>query len=167
VGQFAVLIVPPSSDVAGVEELRRRFDYLSDTVPAHVTLVFPFEHEPGEQDLLGHVRHATSGMQSFELELNNVTCSWDHYLFLLVGRGADEVRELHDRLYTGPLRTLLADRPFTPHLTIGRFSAAEECAAALRVVEPMEIRLRTIAEAVRIYDLAHSPYRVSAEVRLA
>lgn len=153
--------------MAPLEDLRRRFDRFADAVPAHVTLVFPFERTGGEEALLEHIKRAVSGVPAFELELNAVTCSPDHNLFLLVDLGGDKVRELHARLYTGVLRPLLSDRPFTPHVTVGRFAVANDCARAMKVIEPMNLRVRTTAEALRIYDLSRTPYPVSAEIQLA
>ena len=166
-GQLAVVIVPPASDMAGVEAVRRRFDSLAEAVPAHVTLIFPFEHDEADTALIGHIQDAAAGVPAFDLELNGVMCSWDHYLFLLVDHGADEVRDLHDRLYSGVLGPLLSDQEFTPHVTVGRFATAGECAAALDVIERMELHVRTKAASLAMYDLTHIPYRVTARIPLA
>lgn len=164
--RLAILIVPPHADMLEVEQVRGRFDNLAEAVPAHVTLVFPFELEADDGAVAAHVQDVARGHSAFDLELTAITCSWDHFLFLLVGRGADEVRDLHDRLYSGLLLPMLSDQEFTPHVTVGRFATADECAVAMQAVEPMELRVRTRAEALRIYDLKDMPYRVTSEVRL-
>ncbi|HET9783233.1 MAG TPA: 2'-5' RNA ligase family protein [Candidatus Dormibacteraeota bacterium] len=162
--QLAVLIVPPPADMVEVEQVRRRFDRLAETVPAHVTLVFPFGLGFEDAALMSHVRDVTDALPAFDLELKDVTCSWDHYLFLVVGKGADKVRDLHDRLYSGLLQPMLSEQEFTPHVTVGRFAAANECAAAMKTVDALGLQVRTRAEALRIYDLTQMPYRVTAEI---
>ena len=149
-----------------IETLRRRFDHLVDAVPAHVTLVFPFEHEGGDAALVGHVKKVASSVRAFDLEVKGVSCSSDHYLFLLIDHGADMVRDLHDRLYSGLLRPLLSDQVFTPHVTVGRFATSEECGAALKFVEPIGLEVRTKAASLKIYDLADMIYRPTFEIRL-
>lgn len=166
-GQLAVVIVPPAGDMDRVEDVRRRFDSLADAVPAHVTLVFPFEHGTADAALVNHVEEAARGVVAFDLELRAVTCSLDYFLFLLVDKGGDQVRDLHDRLYSGLLGPLLPDRAFTPHVTLGRFASADECAAAMRAVKPMNLQVRTRAASLRIYDAIHVPYRVISEIHLA
>ena len=163
---LAVLIVPPAEDMTHVETLRRRFDHLVDAVPPHVTLVFPFEYEGADAALVGHVKQVAGGVHAFELELKGVTCSSDHLLFLLIDRGADAVHELHERLHSGLFGPLVSDRPFTPHMTIGRFAGADECATAMKTVEPMELDVRTKATALQIYDLTSTPYRATSEIHL-
>ena len=151
----------------GVENVRRWLDTLAEAIPAHVTLVFPFEHEIADAALISHVEEAARGVVAFDLELRVVTCSLDYFLFLLVDKGAEHVRDLHDRLYSGMLRPLLTDRAFTPHVTLGRFASADECAGAMQAVRQMNLQVRTKAVALRIYDATEVPYRVTFEVQLA
>ena len=165
-GQLAIVIVPPAKDMTLVEGVRRRFDHLADAIPAHVTLVFSFERESADSALLNHVIHAATGFPTFDLVLDGVACSWDHFLFLLVAQGGEQLQELHDRLYTGFLRPLLSEQVFTPHVTLGRFASADECTSAMQVIEPMNLQVRTKAESLMIYDSTQTPYRVTSEVRL-
>jgi 2'-5' RNA ligase len=164
VGQLAIVIVPPAKDMAPIEDIRRRFDPHAGRVPAHVTLVFPFEDDAADARLARHVKEAATGLAPFDLVLEGVTCSSDHFLFLMVTQGAEESRDLHDRLYTGFLRPLLSDRAFTPHVTLGRFLTADECAEVMHLIEPMNLQVRTKAESLTIYDSTHLPYRVTREI---
>ncbi len=66
------------------------------------------------------------GIQPIEIEFANQISSEGEYLFLRVERGKEQIEELHDRLYTGPLLQFLrADIPYIPHVTVGRKSSAE------------------------------------------
>ncbi len=145
--------------------MRRRFDPLAETIPAHVTLVFPFAAGISDEDLKRHVESAMQGRRSFSLDLLGVSCTADQFLLLNIGRGADEVRVLHDRLYTGPLHEFLSPQEFTPHVTVGRFSTAEACDEANKVVRAADPRVQTVAAAIRVYGLGAEPYVVQVEVR--
>ena len=160
----AVLVVPPPSVMAGVEAIRKRFDPLVDVVAAHVTLVFPFESAVSNEALRRHIESVTRGVSRFEIELSGFSCVEDRYLFLNVASGAEQIRDLHRRLYTGPLTSFLADRPYTPHVTVGRFRSAEECATAMKGVEAEDLRVTAVVRAATVYDLGTTPYSTKFEV---
>lgn len=147
-----------------VEAFRRRFDSLADVIPAHLTLVFPFESDISNGVLRPHARSAIRGLKPFRIELWGASCTWDHYLILGVTRGADEIRELHDRLYTGPLRAFLRGPKFVPHVTVGRHASAQACVQACAAVGAAGPRAGFVAPALRVYDLTPRPYRVAFEV---
>ncbi len=163
----AIVIFPPSADLVRVEAVRRRFDPLSDSVPAHVTLVFPFDTEISESDLLRHVEVATTGVGRFAIEFNGLSCTDDHVLFLLVSAGSDPITKLHDRLYSGPLEPYRSDRVFVPHMTIGRFNSPAACTAALRSQDVEHMSVRTEATAVSVYRIsARGDRSIESEVVL-
>ena len=164
-GRRAILIVPPAPDMIAVEGLRRRFDPLVQMIPAHVTLVFPFATEISDDDLKRHLTTAMQGHRSFSFDLDGFSCTTDHVLFFNIGRGADHVRELHNRLYTGPLGEFLSAQEFVPHVTVGRFATTSGCDEAHKVVRGANLRVRTVASAIRVYGLDVEPYVVQIEVR--
>lgn len=72
------------------------------------------------------------GTRPFDVELNDVTVVEDEYVFLDVGAGRQQLIELHDRLYTGPLaRHLSETHVFRPHITLGRLREPEALATAV------------------------------------
>lgn len=52
------------------------------------------------------------------------------YVFLVPDKGFGEISLLHDRLYTGPLKSYLRlDLPYIPHITIGTLSSRTDAKA--------------------------------------
>jgi 2'-5' RNA ligase len=163
-GKRAVLIVPPHAAMTEIEMIRRRFDTLADAIPAHVTIVFPFESELSDERLRHHIESATRDVHPFEIELAGFSCVEDQYLFLNVEAGSDQIREIHRRLYKGPLAPFLVARPFTPHVTVGRFGTAKECASAVEHLEGKELQVKALARSAVVYDLRTTPYSIKFEV---
>ena len=151
--------------MADVEAIRRRCDPLVGVIPAHVTLVFPFAAEMSDESLRRHVETATGDVHPFEIELAGFSCVEDRYLVLGVGKGVDEIRGVHRRLYSGPLAPYLEDVPYTPHVTVGRFGASDACAMALKGLQSTNLRVTTSAHGAPVYDLETSPYPAKFEVR--
>ncbi|MFO1078775.1 MAG: 2'-5' RNA ligase family protein [Planctomycetota bacterium] len=133
---------------AFVESVRRRFDPQAPSIAAHFTLVFPTAIAverwwPEVTAELRTVRRFPVALRDLHVEAP--AAEGDCHLFLLpsmrsrdgVARseGANELRALHEQLHSGVLRgELRADRPYLPHVTIGRFGdrvAASTCAAVV------------------------------------
>jgi len=152
-----------------VEAVRRRFDPLAHVIPAHITLVFPFESEISARALRKHVESALIGVGPLQLGLGEVNVTDDQYLVFNVGHGAAAVADLHDRLYTGPLRQFLAaDRAYLPHLTVGRLNTIAEARRALEAIASSNPRVDTIVSAVSVYRTGPNQGRaIEFEVPLA
>lgn len=164
----AIVIFPSAQDMAAVESMRQRFDPLADSIPAHITLVFPFESQMTDAELKAHVEIAVEGFKGFEIGLSEITASEDEYLFLNINRGRDEIVELHDRLYTGRLSNQLSSSfRYVPHVTVGRFAESHELREALFAASAAPIKLETRAESVSAYSLGRAPARrIAFNVRL-
>ena len=137
--------------VAGV---RRRFDPLADYIPAHITLVFPFESEISEVELRQHIEKATAGIRAFPVGFGQVVGTDDQYLLLTFTQGVDEVAGLHDHLYTGPLLPFLsAEIPFVPHITVGRLTTPDDLRNALQLTRSLELGRGTTANSVATFRI--------------
>lgn len=129
----AIVLFPRSAELAAIEEFRRRHDPLATVIAAHVTLVFPFVSALEADVLRSHIAATTAAVPPFVIRFDGVTAEDEGYLFFNITRGSATIRQLHDRLYTGPLSPHLSSRHvYTPHLTVGRLPTASEQAAALR-----------------------------------
>ena len=106
-----------------IASFRRTHDPTASVVPPHITLVFPVPTSTVDAaHFREHVRGVISRTPSFEIRLKGFERSWDHWLFLLVAEGRDEVITLHDELYTGVLEPhLWTEQPFHPHVGLGVF----------------------------------------------
>lgn len=144
-GQLFVLAIPRFSpgDLAWIQDVRARLDPALKLVPPHFTLVFP-GHPLGVDELVSHVREQAGSHDRFRTGLTEVEIL-DHgrggaiVISLIPERGFAEILELHDRLYTGILKSSLReDLPYKPHVTIGRFDnreAADQAANSLSGID--------------------------------
>jgi 2'-5' RNA ligase len=120
--QHAVVIFPqiPTSDI---DAIRKRFDPQYGRIAPHITLVFPTSASLPSEQLSEHLRQVASTWVPFPIRLHGIRRESVHWLVLDVPEGADQIRALHDELYTGPLAgSMRRDIPYTPHLTLGVFS---------------------------------------------
>lgn len=149
----AVIICPLLPESNPIDALRRRFDPLFDIIPAHITLVFPFESDLAPDELRAHIKGAVRGVGPFPIRLAGITGVDGRFLFLNVVRGHAALIELHDRLYTGPLLPhLTLAFTFAPHVTIGRLPTPEAFEAALRAATATPIDVETSATSVIVYN---------------
>lgn len=128
----SIVIFPRFDNMPVIDRLRARYDPLADKLRPHVTLVFPFESGIPTRDLDAEVIRHTAGVPPFRMTLAGITGEEGGYLFLNVREGAEQVRSLHDRLYSGALAPFLNTAiPYRPHLTVGRVADPETFASAL------------------------------------
>lgn len=170
---MSLLIIAPldaaRADLARIETLRRRHDPQAAIIPAHVTLVFPFETDD-LPTIAQHISHVVASHGPIALRLSAYLAVRAHdntqsHIFLVPDQGRAEIEALHDALYTGPLAGALRhDIPFIPHVTVGarRFHDEAEdlvrefgqigIAAQLTRLELAEFDGRTI-KLLEVFDL--------------
>ena len=80
-----------------------------------------------------HFNKVLKGIKKFAVQLKDFTGDFrDGYLFLNVKKGNDNIIELHDKLYSGILRSFLFRKvTYCPHLTVGRLQQQAEFDKAL------------------------------------
>lgn len=127
----AIVLFPAGQAMRRIESVRQRTDPLAARIPAHLTVVFPFESEIDPEELELHVASGVGHLPAFDLVFADVSTEDDGYLFLNVGRGDRAIEELHERLYTGPLRRYFPEgEAYRPHLTLGRIGTGNARATA-------------------------------------
>jgi 2'-5' RNA ligase len=135
------LIVAPFEaapiDLGRIETLRRRHDPHHAIIPAHVTLVFPFE--PQDPDAIrDHFAAVAAGQVRIRCRLAAYLAVRDHedrasHVFMVPDTGRAEIEDLHDRLYAGPLAPhLRLDIPFIPHVTVAAFEHHDQAEDLVR-----------------------------------
>lgn len=163
----------PGTDLNRINDFRREYDPGWKTIRPHITLVSPIS-ELSENSLIGHLDSVIRSLKPFPITLSGLSKSFDHYLFLLVKQGNQQIIKLHDQLYSGLLVPYLPnDYPFIPHLTLGYFGTKENhldkitFEKASSAIEQMHINIRckfdnlaliegdgiTLAEVIKIYNL--------------
>ena len=140
-------------DARWIEALRRRHDPQVTFVPAHVTLVFPFEGGQAA-DIEAHAAAIAADSAPIALHLARLAAVQDPLgalsrLFLLPTAGGEALSGLHDALYSGPLAAWLrTDIAYAPHVTVGAFSTLVAAQDALKAVGAIDI-----AGEIRAFDL--------------
>lgn len=117
----AIIWFPPFPMDSPIEPFRRRHDPLADSLPAHVTLVFPFPTSLSVMQLASHIRRVVGNWPALPVSFRDVEGILDEFVFLMVRERADAIIALHDKLYRGILKaSLREDIPYQPHVTLGR-----------------------------------------------
>lgn len=138
----------PNYKDSKVEDFRKKYDKNHKDWKSHITLIFPVpDNEIDEKELINHIQKVLKKFKSFEVHIKGLIKSWDHWLFIILKEGNDEVLKLHDELYNGPLKKFLRkDIEFIPHIAIGHFSNESN----YNVVNPKKFKLDK-----ERYDLAY------------
>lgn len=102
-----------------VEELRREVDPRYGHLPAHLSVLPPRCLLGSESEARSTLEELCLDQQPFEIALGDVESFVPRtpVVFIQVAHAAYKMRELHDRLNTGPL-LFEEPWPYMPHLTI-------------------------------------------------
>ncbi|MBO6558825.1 MAG: 2'-5' RNA ligase family protein [Pseudomonadales bacterium] len=109
-----------------IQSFRELYDPLGRLVEPHITVVFPFESNVSDDELRAHVREQVIAESGFAASLEQQPMRHDGYIYFPILDGAQQIRTIHDRLYTGVLQPLLLEIPYVPHVTVARTTDAEE-----------------------------------------
>lgn len=105
-----------------IDEIRQLYDPTAGFIKPHITVVFPVPGQVGESQLAQHFESVLCSIAPFEVRLSDFYTSDDHWLFLVLGEGKSEIKELYRSLYTGLLAEYRRDDiEFVPHLGLGLF----------------------------------------------
>ena len=116
------LVLYPEVELGRIQEIRRKYDPTFDVIRPHVTVLFPVPEAVGEAELVSHIECILGNWCAFEIRLGGLVKSNDHWMFLTLGKGEREVKELYQALYTGILAQYRRDDiEFVPHLALGLF----------------------------------------------
>ena len=111
-----------------IESIRAKHDPQVDLIGAHFTLVFPTVMSRRIAE--AHAARVAGVTEPIRFVLRRAAVVPDAigaggHTFLLPDEGRDEIRQLHDRLYEGPLHAHLPKHAFTPHMTVAARPAIE------------------------------------------
>lgn len=120
---YCSLVHFPNIDKSRLNGFRERYDPYVGSIDIHITLVFPVPDIVGKDNLINHIENVLRGWKSFDIRIKGIEKAWDHWMFLLLKKGNEEIIKLHDELYTGILRPFLReDIEFIPHIAVGLFA---------------------------------------------
>ncbi len=115
-----ILLFPNFTNMDVIEKIRKDCDQLYGVIQPHITIVFPFNDDMSDEELINNVRNYFSNIDKFYVKFSGVSYSDDNYIFLDCVEGKEEIIKLHDDLYKQYFNNHLSDREYVPHITIGQ-----------------------------------------------
>ena len=112
----------PDVDPEPIHRIRRKYDPTEPIVEPHIAVVFPVPESVGEDGLAHHVEGVLSSWKPFPVRISGFKKSFDHWLFLTLEEGYEDVVRLYRELNTGILDEYRRDDiEFIPHISLGLF----------------------------------------------
>jgi 2'-5' RNA ligase len=150
----AIHIFPSFHSLDKIQEIRHRYDPLSDKIPPHITLIFPFESSIPSVDILNHIKLVAEHISPFSLTLRDMTGSGGEFLFLNVKEGNDFLIQLHDELYEGILAAYRNPHfTYSPHITLGRPGNSEEYISAIEKYKEWRETYHTVVKEITLEEI--------------
>ena len=117
------IVAYPKVDFGKINDFRKKYDPHFSLIKPHITVAFPFQDTIPEGEIIKHIESRVEEIRSFQITISSYDKFFDHWLYLIISNGKQEVTKLHDVLYTDILEKYLRkDLPFIQHITIGLFS---------------------------------------------
>lgn len=152
-----IMIFPKFENIQIINEIREIYDPVVNNVKPHITLVFPFESSIGEDELRKWLTVTLKNTRCFEVEVKDVIkISSDSmfYLCLEVKKGRKEIKKISSKLYRGILKEYkpkwLNHVEFIPHMTIGKFTNAEELNSAYEEISSLKEKFHSKVDKVSV-----------------
>lgn len=119
---YYALVLYPELPLERIQAIRERYDPTAQVIAPHITLLFPVPERVGRDRLASHVRGVLHAYPPFDVTLAGFHRSPDHWLLLMVDRGAEILKSLFHALYTSILDEFQEpDLEYKPHLGLGVF----------------------------------------------
>ncbi|MBX0355577.1 2'-5' RNA ligase family protein [Bacillus toyonensis] len=146
-----ILLFLKNMSIHEIEDIRLEHDPLFGLIPPHVTIVFPFESPISNDELKLHILNVSKKIYNIEIEFANQITSEGAYLFLRVEKGKEQIEDLRNILYTGPLLQFLKeDIPYIPHVTVGRKESAELAAEVVKSIPSFHEKLNCVINRISV-----------------
>ena len=143
-----------------IREAYDKHNPIASHVRPHLTLLFPSETGLRPVEIYAHFENVASETVRFSVGFNGVKLRpQDLLAYLDISEGADRLRLLNRKLYSGELEELLdVDRPFYPHLTLGRFETEVDMNRAYDDLKDFNLTSDFIAERLSLLE-RQAPHR--------
>lgn len=154
--KLAIVAYPSLDEIdrQWIELFRAKHDPQAPRINVHFTLVFPVEAQPS--DLEADIAGTAQSIQPIPFAIRFTKVVRDilgnsHHIFLVPAEGGAQLRTLHDRLYSGALRShLRSDIPFIPHMTVGVVADSQ---LAKKLAEELDVGSRIVRGTVSSIEL--------------
>ena len=114
----SIIIFPKFNNIELIQNIRKEYDPLYNSISPHITVVFPFINDISDEELQSIVTNSLSSIEPFKLVMNGITANGD-YLFLNVKNGNDEIIKIKDLLYSNLSFEYNNHYTYIPHITVG------------------------------------------------
>lgn len=126
-GKRDILIFPKFKNIDLIQQVRNKYDRLSNLVAPHITLAFPFKDEMSNEQLILKLSELLKEYSQFKVSFKGVSISDDNYIFLNCIEGAEIIYKLHDEIYDKIIpRHFKKKINYIPHITLGQADNIEE-----------------------------------------
>lgn len=113
----------PNIDTELIDHVRKKYDPTVDMIEPHITVMFPISDDIDEIELIDHISSILNKWNAFSIQIRGLIKSWDHWLFLTLEQGNDDVVRLNRDIYSGMLaKYQREDIEFIPHISLGLFT---------------------------------------------
>lgn len=120
-GKRDILIFPKFKNLDKIQKIRNKYDNLSNLVPPHITLVFPFSDKISNDELSNKLTTLLNNISPFNITFQGISLSNDNYIFLNCINGNDTIIKLHDTIYSEILPSHIKNSiQYIPHITLGK-----------------------------------------------
>jgi 2'-5' RNA ligase len=136
-----------------LEILRKRYNPPFKKIPAHITLVYPFEVSDQEK-LIVHIENCLKGINPFEITLQKVRKS-GNYLVLDVVKNKTLLLNLYKKLNSELLSGFENKELslYLPHITLGLFDNIQELMQAINSLRQQNLSYRIEVEKISLLTL--------------
>ena len=148
-----IMIFPEFENSEIIDRIRAKYDPLAGLVRPHITLVFPFDGEFGNEILERVLTKRLSGIKPFELKLQGMSMhkgQFGNYLFLNIVKGLEEIINIHDVLYANEFRHYDMGFEYVPHITVGKLPSKEMCDEAFEKIRHIEDEFHTVVNKISV-----------------
>ncbi|MBJ2355159.1 2'-5' RNA ligase family protein [Sphaerochaeta sp. S2] len=152
-----IMLFPEFDNIHVIDEIRKKYDPLSENVRPHITLVFTFESDLESEVIKNHLEDVTKEFEGFQLRMTKIVTinnAFGKYLFLLIEDGIEEIKRLSSQLYTGTLAAYkpewLTEETFLPHMTLGQFSTDDALEQAYEDVQKIHKEFKSVIRKVSV-----------------
>lgn len=148
-----IMIFPEFENSHVIDRIRAKYDPLAGLVRPHITLVFPFEGQFSNETLKRVLDRRLAEIEPFELCVKGISTQkgmLGNYLFLDIVRGEEEIRKIHDVLYSNEFRAYDLGFDYYPHITVGKLPSKELLDEAYEDIKEIEEEFNTTVKKISV-----------------
>jgi 2'-5' RNA ligase len=117
----AIVWFPAFENHKLIDRFRGQNDPQAQSLPPHLTLVFPFHSRLTLDQIAAHAQKVLRAWPCFPIVMHGFWSAQNEFIGIATQVGSDALTEMHDRLYRGPLAEFLrTEFDYTPHITLAR-----------------------------------------------